>query len=41
VTDGSHRVFETKVMKSGRLQVQDVGSQLIVEACQPAGDRRS
>lgn len=37
VTDASHRIFETKVMKSGRLQVQDVGSQLIAEVCRPAG----
>ena len=36
VVEASHRVFETKVMKGGRLQVQDVGSQLIVEA-----DRKS
>ncbi|WP_233166016.1 RsmB/NOP family class I SAM-dependent RNA methyltransferase [Archangium sp. Cb G35] len=35
ITEASHRVFETKVMKEGRLQVQDVGSQLIVEACRP------
>jgi 16S rRNA (cytosine967-C5)-methyltransferase len=35
ITDTSHRVFETKVMKSGRLQVQDVGSQLIAEVCRP------
>ncbi len=33
ISDASHRVFETKVMKAGRLQVQDVGSQLIAEAC--------
>ncbi|HVG59597.1 MAG TPA: RsmB/NOP family class I SAM-dependent RNA methyltransferase, partial [Hyalangium sp.] len=31
IMDTSHRVFETKVMKTGRLQVQDVGSQLIAE----------
>lgn len=37
VADASHRIFETRVMKSGRLQVQDVGSQLIVEACLPPG----
>jgi 16S rRNA (cytosine967-C5)-methyltransferase len=37
VTDASHRIFETKVMKSGKLQVQDVGSQLIAEVCRPAG----
>ena len=37
ITDSSHRVFESKVMKSGRLQVQDVGSQLIAEVCRPAG----
>lgn len=37
VTDSSHRVFETRVMKSGRLQVQDVGSQLISEMCRPKG----
>ncbi|RJS17733.1 RsmB/NOP family class I SAM-dependent RNA methyltransferase [Corallococcus sp. H22C18031201] len=37
VTDSSHRIFETRMMKSGRLQVQDVGSQLIVEACRPEG----
>ncbi|WP_420840458.1 RsmB/NOP family class I SAM-dependent RNA methyltransferase [Archangium primigenium] len=35
ITDSSHRVFETKVMREGRLQVQDVGSQLIAEACRP------
>ncbi len=35
ISEASHRVFETKVMKSGRLQVQDVGSQLIVEVCRP------
>jgi len=35
ITEASHRVFETRVMKEGRLQVQDVGSQLIVEACRP------
>ncbi len=37
ISEASHRVFETRVMKSGRLQVQDVGSQLIVEACRPLG----
>ena len=37
IADSSHRVFETKVMKSGRLQVQDVGSQLIAEVCRPPG----
>jgi 16S rRNA (cytosine967-C5)-methyltransferase len=37
ITDASHRVFETKVMKTGRLQVQDVGSQLIAEVCRPPG----
>ena len=37
ISDASHRVFETKVMKSGRLQVQDVGSQLIAEVCRPPG----
>lgn len=37
IADASHRVFETKVMKSGRLQVQDVGSQLIAEVCRPPG----
>ncbi|XXF81378.1 RsmB/NOP family class I SAM-dependent RNA methyltransferase [Myxococcaceae bacterium GXIMD 01537] len=35
IADSSHRVFEMKMMKSGRLQVQDVGSQLIAEACRP------
>jgi 16S rRNA (cytosine967-C5)-methyltransferase len=35
ISDSSHRVFETKVMKTGRLQVQDVGSQLIAEVCRP------
>jgi 16S rRNA (cytosine967-C5)-methyltransferase len=35
ITDASHRVFETRVMREGRLQVQDVGSQLIVAACRP------
>ncbi|MFZ5471921.1 MAG: RsmB/NOP family class I SAM-dependent RNA methyltransferase [Myxococcota bacterium] len=29
-------VFETKVMREGRLQVMDLGSQLIVELCAPA-----
>lgn len=28
-----HKVFDAAVMRKGRLQVQDVGSQLIVEAC--------
>lgn len=37
IVDASHRVFETRVMKAGRLQVQDVGSQLIAEACHPPG----
>jgi len=37
VTDSSRRIFETRVMKSGRLQVQDVGSQLISEMCRPPG----
>lgn len=37
IAEASHRVFESRVMKAGRLQVQDVGSQLIVEACRPAG----
>lgn len=37
ITDTSHRVFETKAMKTGRLQVQDVGSQLIAEVCRPPG----
>nr|WP_240359852.1 RsmB/NOP family class I SAM-dependent RNA methyltransferase [Pyxidicoccus trucidator] len=37
VVDSSHRIFETKVMKSGKLQVQDVGSQLISELCRPVG----
>ncbi|WP_193429660.1 RsmB/NOP family class I SAM-dependent RNA methyltransferase [Corallococcus soli] len=37
VADASHRIFESKMMKSRRLQVQDVGSQLIVQACVPAG----
>lgn len=37
IADASHRVFETKVMKTGRLQVQDVGSQLIAEVCRPPG----
>nr|WP_153864781.1 MULTISPECIES: RsmB/NOP family class I SAM-dependent RNA methyltransferase [Myxococcaceae] len=37
ITDASHRVFETRAMKAGRLQVQDVGSQLIAEACGPLG----
>ncbi|WP_163996695.1 RsmB/NOP family class I SAM-dependent RNA methyltransferase [Pyxidicoccus caerfyrddinensis] len=37
VVDASHRIFETKVMKSGKLQVQDVGSQLISELCRPVG----
>ncbi len=37
IADSSHRVFETKVMKTGRLQVQDVGSQLIAEVCRPPG----
>lgn len=37
VVDSSHRVFETRMMKTGRLQVQDVGSQLISEVCRPVG----
>jgi 16S rRNA (cytosine967-C5)-methyltransferase len=37
ISDSSHRVFETKAMKTGRLQVQDVGSQLIAEVCRPPG----
>jgi len=37
ISDASHRVFETRAMKAGRLQVQDVGSQLIAEACAPLG----
>ncbi|HYI02519.1 RsmB/NOP family class I SAM-dependent RNA methyltransferase, partial [Hyalangium sp.] len=37
IADASHRVFETKAMKTGRLQVQDVGSQLIAEVCRPPG----
>ncbi|HEX8704244.1 MAG TPA: RsmB/NOP family class I SAM-dependent RNA methyltransferase, partial [Myxococcaceae bacterium] len=37
IVEASHRVFETKVMKSGKLQVQDVGSQLIAEVCRPPG----
>jgi 16S rRNA (cytosine967-C5)-methyltransferase len=37
VVDASHRIFETKVMKTGKLQVQDVGSQLISELCRPVG----
>jgi 16S rRNA (cytosine967-C5)-methyltransferase len=37
ISDASHRVFETRVMKTGRLQVQDVGSQLIAEVCRPPG----
>jgi 16S rRNA (cytosine967-C5)-methyltransferase len=37
IVEASHRVFETKVMKSGKLQVQDVGSQLIAEVCKPVG----
>jgi 16S rRNA (cytosine967-C5)-methyltransferase len=37
ISDASHRVFETRAMKTGRLQVQDVGSQLIAEVCLPPG----
>ncbi|NBD11212.1 RsmB/NOP family class I SAM-dependent RNA methyltransferase [Corallococcus sp. Z5C101001] len=37
VADASHRIFESRVMKARRLQVQDVGSQLIVLACLPPG----
>ncbi|RKH55456.1 RsmB/NOP family class I SAM-dependent RNA methyltransferase [Corallococcus aberystwythensis] len=37
VADASHRIFESKTMKARRLQVQDVGSQLIVLACLPPG----
>ncbi|ADO72020.1 Methyltransferase, RsmB/NOP family [Stigmatella aurantiaca DW4/3-1] len=37
IADSSHRVFETRAMKTGRLQVQDVGSQLIAEVCRPPG----
>lgn len=35
ISDAGNRVFETKAMKAGRLQSQDVGSQLIVELCAP------
>ncbi|MET0401131.1 MAG: RsmB/NOP family class I SAM-dependent RNA methyltransferase [Cystobacter sp.] len=35
IAEASHKIFETRVMREGRLQVQDVGSQLIVEACRP------
>jgi len=35
IAEASHKIFETRVMRAGRLQVQDVGSQLIVEACRP------
>ncbi|QAT85638.1 RsmB/NOP family methyltransferase [Corallococcus coralloides] len=37
VADSSHRIFESRTMKARRLQVQDVGSQLIVLACLPPG----
>ena len=33
--DAGGRVFETKLMKRGGLQVQDLGSQLIAELCRP------
>jgi 16S rRNA (cytosine967-C5)-methyltransferase len=32
----SARVFDERAMKEGRLQVQDAGSQLIVELCRPS-----
>jgi 16S rRNA (cytosine967-C5)-methyltransferase len=35
VTDAGNQIFETKVMKSGRLQVMDLGSQLIAALCAP------
>lgn len=31
------RIFESAAMKAGRLQVQDLGSQLICALCEPAG----
>ena len=34
--EGSGRVFESAPMKANRLQVQDLGSQLIVALCQPS-----
>lgn len=33
VSDGSRAIFETKWMKEGRLQVMDLGSQLLVALC--------
>ncbi len=33
VTDGSRAIFETRWMKEGRLQVMDLGSQLLVALC--------
>lgn len=36
VEEQGARIFETRVMKKGRLQVMDLGSQLIVEACRAA-----
>ncbi len=36
VLDPGGRVFETRAMKGHRLQVQDLGSQLIVELCRPS-----
>lgn len=36
ITDVGNRIFETKVMKSGRLQVMDLGSQLIAALCAPS-----
>ncbi|HLT28890.1 MAG TPA: RsmB/NOP family class I SAM-dependent RNA methyltransferase [Myxococcaceae bacterium] len=33
-----HRVFETRPMRAGQLQVQDVGSQLIVALCGTPGE---
>jgi 16S rRNA (cytosine967-C5)-methyltransferase len=35
IRDSGNRVFETRAMKSGRLHVQDLGSQLIAELCRP------
>lgn len=33
VTDGSRAIFETRWMKEGRLQVMDLGSQLLADFC--------
>lgn len=39
VTDAGNKIFETKVMKAGRLQVMDLGSQLIARLCAPTKEK--